>query len=120
MRKQFSNNIKRVMSDQERPSTPIACDLTVLDDRDVHERVATKVFEGYTAVRELEDGYALRYPGFEWAEDLLAFVAGERQCCPFFMFEIAVHPDDGPVWLRLRGSERVKSFLEQNVNLEEK
>lgn len=107
------------MSNQKGHSTAIACDLTVLDDRDAHERVATKVFEGYTAVRELKEGYALRYPGFEWAEDLLMFVAGERQCCPFFTFEIVVQPDDGPLWLRLRGSEEIKSFLENHVHLRE-
>lgn len=117
MRKYVSCTLRPFMSAQEKQSTPIACDLAVLDDREAHERVATRVFEGYTAVREMSDGYALRFPGFEWAEDLLTFVAGERQCCPFFTFELAVEPDDGPVWLRLRGGEEIKSYLEQNVNL---
>jgi hypothetical protein len=106
------------MAEERKQTNPIACDLTVLDDREAHERVARKIFEGYTDVRELSDGYALQFRGFDWAEDLLAFIAGERQCCPFLTFELAFPPDDGPVWLRLRGSEEIKLFLQQNANLQ--
>ena len=40
-----------------------------------------------------------------------AFVAAERRCCPFLTFEIAFEPHGGPVWLRLRGSPRIKQFV---------
>lgn len=54
--------------------------------------------------RRLPDGYALRFPGEElWASRLLAFVVGERACCPFFTFEVHFEPEHGPIWLHLRG-----------------
>lgn len=42
---------------------------------------------------------------------VLASIAAERQCCPLFTFEIVFEPNDGPLWLRLRGSAEVKSFI---------
>jgi len=36
----------------------------------------------------------------------------ERDCCPFFTFELAFAPDHGPVWLRLRGPEGAKAVVE--------
>ena len=60
----------------------------------------------------MEDGYAFRFPGAsQWAGRLLAFVEGERQCCPFFTFELAFEPNRGPIWLRVRGSEEIKGFI---------
>ncbi len=41
----------------------------------------------------------------------MEFITAERECCPFFRFELIVEPDDGPVWLRLRGSDEVKAFV---------
>jgi hypothetical protein len=42
---------------------------------------------------------------------MLAFIAVEKECCPFFTFELALEPNDGPVWLRLRGSAEIKAFV---------
>ncbi len=38
-------------------------------------------------------------------------IHAERQCCSFLTFELLFEPDHGPIWLRVRGSEEVKSFL---------
>jgi len=67
---------------------------------------------GLEEVRELPDGYALRFPGTdEWLRRLAEFVAAERRCCPFFAFTLQFEPDHGPIWLSLRGPEGVKEIV---------
>ena len=39
----------------------------------------------------------------------------ERKCCPFFRFDITVEPDEGPIWLEIGGSDRVKQFVADNI-----
>lgn len=89
---------------------PIACDMSALDDPEAHEEVGRRLLSNHTEIREIDDGYALKFPGFEWAKPILEFIVGERQCCPFYTFELVVQPDDGAVWLRFRGDEDVKAY----------
>ena len=42
---------------------------------------------------------------------LVEWVELERQCCPFFGFEVRWEGKNGPVWLRLTGPEGVKEFI---------
>jgi hypothetical protein len=61
---------------------------------------------------ELPDGYAFRFrPDTGILLGLAEFVRRERLCCPFFHFEIALEANEGPLWLRLTGSEAVKEFV---------
>ena len=63
-------------------------------------------------MEELPDGFGFRFPGADpWAAKALEFIEAEKQCCPFFTFELAFEPDDGPLWLRLRGSAAIKDFV---------
>lgn len=76
------------------------------------EGVIADFSRGLDQVVELSDGYALRFPGSAgWIAKLVEFVVHERDCCPFFAFELAIEANGGPVWLRLRGVG-VKQFLE--------
>jgi hypothetical protein len=90
----------------------IAC---LLSERDMAARgdlLAQELFPGVEAVEELPDGYAYRFPGDDtWTANVLSFVAAERRCCPFFTFELVFTPHGGPLWLRLRGSAAIKSFV---------
>ena len=64
-------------------------------------------------VNELEDGYAFGFSdGSITGAKLLEFIEAERECCPFFTFELIFEPENGPVWLRLRGSDEIKRFIE--------
>jgi hypothetical protein len=93
---------------------PIAC---ALADPDKAKRLAAleqEIFFAVLETRELADGYAFRFPSdTAWLVNLAAFIAEERMCCPFFTFELVVEPGHGPLWLRLRGREGVKRFIEQ-------
>jgi hypothetical protein len=92
---------------------PIAC---VLSDPELAQRMAALEADVFVAVREtreLEDGYAFRFPSDTgWLVQLATFIAEERRCCPFFTFELVCEPGEGPIWLHLRGREGVKAFIE--------
>ena len=62
--------------------------------------------------RELLDGYAFQMDTTKiYADQLVEWVELERQCCPFFGFEIHWDPKNGSVWLHLTGPEGVKDFI---------
>ena len=91
---------------------PIACALSG-KDLDGRRDEVQDLIAAADEVAELPDGYAFRFPAEDpWPARLLTFVQGERRCCPFFAFEIAFEPGLGPLWLRLRGAEGVKAFVE--------
>lgn len=99
-------------------SPPIACTLTDPDQRRRQEALQRKLRAGVLERAELEDGYALRFPGEAcWVEDLARLVVMERACCPFLRLELVAEPEEGPVWLRLRGPEGTKAFLARSFAL---
>jgi hypothetical protein len=106
------------VSDNE-PTTDdtIAC---LLSEREAAARgdfLARELFPGVQAIEELTDGYAYCFPGDDaWTTNVQDFVAAERRCCPFFTFEVVFTPHDGPLWLRLRGSDAIKAFVRNNLN----
>jgi hypothetical protein len=64
-----------------------------------------------TERRELSDGYSFRVEnGLLTTDQLVEWVNLERQCCPFFGFEILWEPENGPVWLK-SGPQGVKDFI---------
>ncbi len=95
---------------------PIACELT-------GEEMATRRQDGlgnlWSKIKEkqkLADGYAFRFPNTDSvAHELLAFTLVERQCCSFFQIELVFMPRRGSVWLRPRGGDGVKQFIEAEL-----
>jgi hypothetical protein len=62
--------------------------------------------------RELPDGYAFQMDTRQiGTAQLVAWVELERQCCPFFGFEVRWDRQNGAVWLHLTGPEGVKDFI---------
>lgn len=91
--------------------TPIACTLSGAELVDRGDEVKD-LFAAVEEVRELADGYAFRFPGSDtMAVSLLEFTLAERRCCPFFTFELVFEPNEGPIWVQLRGSAAVKEFV---------
>ena len=96
----------------------IACNLTAIekDERIIHKTNAEEVFTSVEKWIELSDGYAFRLPTkTKMIEKAGTFVARERQCCPFFTFNLEVTPNGGPVWLKLTGNQEVKEYIKQSV-----
>lgn len=105
---------KRAM--REIAEIPVACTLGVEDQAARRGEIA-RLFEG-RQVRELADGYAVRFSGDDdTAAELLRFVTGERACCPFFTFELAFETRQGPIWLSLRGPDGTKVVVAELLGL---
>ncbi|MEO7018698.1 MAG: hypothetical protein ABI234_00920 [Ktedonobacteraceae bacterium] len=103
------------MSEQNQQDIPIACSLTAQDLSTRHVEVE-EMMRGIEAIKELADGYMLKFPGSaDWASTLLQFVIQERACCPFFTFELHFEPQEGPTWLTLRGPEGTKGFVAEMI-----
>jgi len=75
-----------------------------------------KIDAAIIETRELHDGY-----GFQLGQEGVAitevaeWISYERHCCPFFHFELELQPDQGSLWLNLRGGANVKEFLRHDV-----
>lgn len=96
---------------EEDQAVPLACLLTG-DELKARGEVVQPLMASYQQLQELEDGYAFQFPGEPaWIQRVLSFVTEERQCCPFFSFELQFEPNLGPIWLRLRGSADIKALL---------
>ncbi len=94
--------------DQPGPS----CSLVGREFAERKESLTRDLFAHVERVEELPDGFAYRFPaGDPWPAKVLEVIASERQCCPFFTFEMVFEPHGGPLWLRLRGPEGVKAFV---------
>ena len=97
---------------QPSSAIPIACNLDSRGRARKGDEIAQLV-ESARRLEGLDDGVAFELAGDEVsAARVLEFVRAERLCCPFFTFELAFEPDQGPVRLRLRGSAKAKTFIE--------
>jgi hypothetical protein len=103
------------MSTHDFQDIPIACSLSAQQlstRKDENEGLLHEIEE----VRELEDGYALKFTGrAEQVQGLLQFITQERSCCPFFRFELRFEPQNGPVWLSLSGPDGTKGFIQEVI-----
>ena len=91
---------------------PIACNLTDSDFQERRVGVLTTVKGGVVETRELEDGYAYRFPSdASWLATLANLITVERECCPFLRFNLRLEPAEGPIWLELTGPPGTKDFL---------
>lgn len=91
---------------------PLACSLTA-SEHTVRSTEIDDLLVGVSGVRELDDGYALCFPGQDpWPHKVFRFIEGERSCCPFFTFELTLLPQCGPLWLHIRGPQGVKDIIQ--------
>lgn len=69
-------------------------------------------------VREMPDGYAFRYRmGSEMFLNAAEFITYERQCCPFFDFDLSLEREGGDMWFKLSGRKGIKSFIREEFSL---
>jgi hypothetical protein len=96
------------------PSTlvPNGCSLSAVV---LSERITEigDLFSLREEVRELENGYAFRFPGeeTELATRLATWIIAERQCCSFLEFGLSFAAEQGPIWLTVNGSQEAKAFV---------
>jgi len=103
----------------ERCDSPLACDRLALspEARARHfDELGPQLLAARTAVRELPNGYAFRFPADAKTIRLVAeWAAGERLCCPFLDIDIRLEPDGGPLWVTLTGREGTKDVIRANA-----
>lgn len=98
--------------DQLDQTLPIACQPTAVPEaqRERWMDLGKLTYAAVEAVRELEDGYALRLPS-DRILLLAEYVSLDRLCCAALRWEIIVTQAGGPLWLKLRGPGGAKAFL---------
>jgi hypothetical protein len=109
----LSNN---VTAQQQATTAPrgFACNINgIPSEKRAHYRhLVEALLHAITERRELSDGYSFRIDNEHLTTNqLVEWVNLERQCCPFFGFEILWEPENGPVWLQLTGPQGVKDFI---------
>lgn len=92
--------------------SPISCTLTDPEQANRQRELQEEFCRGVQTAVRLDDGIALRLPGSrEWLERAAQLIAFERECCPFLLLELKAEPEQGPIWLHLRGPEGTVEFL---------
>jgi len=95
---------------------PIACQLDALSasDRARHDKLMVALSEDVREVKELPNGYAFRLPtDSKRLAEVGEWISLERQCCPFFNFDLQWSAVDAAPWLHITGTREVKAFLAQ-------
>jgi len=96
----------------EASELPIACNLTDSDFQERRAGLLKTVAGGVVETKDLEDGYAYRFPSdVGWLTTLATLITVERECCPFLRFNLRLEPAEGPIWLELTGPPGTKDFL---------
>lgn len=75
-----------------------------------HQELSKTLLGAVLEKVELKDGYGLRLAA-EHFMNAAEWVSLERRCCPFFTFVLEQGRDQGPLWLRMTGSEGIKPFI---------
>ena len=102
------------MKEEVTRESPFACNIAGLstEQRKRYTVLVKKLQSSQQEIRELADGYAIKFPIEESTiQELAEFITYERLCCPFFDLEIVLEREGGPAWLRLRGRDGVKEFI---------
>ena len=96
------------------PASGLTCNINGIlpQERTRYERLFEALRGAVKESLELSDGYAFQLDTTQISiGQLVEWVELERQCCPFFWFEVRWEGKNGPVWLRLTGPEGIKEFI---------
>ncbi len=76
------------------------------------EMLVTGLFKYVAEIQEIEDGYAFKFRRSELLIRRIAdYILFEGQHSPQLMFVLVSEPNDGAVWLQVRGSESEKEHI---------
>jgi hypothetical protein len=119
MKQKGTTTVSTAVTTVSEPEIPLACDLSAIaaDDRADHIASAGHLLSDIAQERqETPEGYSFRFTAADYAQ-IVAFVANERLCCPFFHFVLEVTPGQGPIWLHIKGGNAATDFLRAELNL---
>lgn len=97
---------------------PIACDLSVLSDRqrDRLEELGS-VLSRVDHIEELDDGYALAFvdASIGLILELAEFVALDGLCCAYMRHAVVCDAGPGLTWLELTGAPEAKQAIAADI-----
>ena len=80
-------------------------------ERERYNQLTAKLVNARLETKELPDGYAFQLNSEVTLAEVAEWISAERKCCPFFGFEVDLHRDNGPLWLKLKGTDGIKVFI---------
>ena len=99
-------------------STPLSCKLTSEEHQERKATVLASLRKQVLERKELDNGFAYRFAGSDGTvAELSRFIETERECCPFFVFDLDVAEDKSTAWLSLTGPEGVKEVIKTELAL---
>jgi len=102
----------------EKTKTGLSCKLTDEEFREHKEKIRAGLKEGLRDKQEIADGFVYAFHGSDATiEQLVNFIRIERQCCPFFRFELTIRDEKTDILLKITGPEGVKEFLLNELKL---
>jgi hypothetical protein len=103
----------------ENNSIPLACTLSA-DQLPQRQQVIQALFQRLIETRELDQGFEFIFPGEEqMISELADFIRFERNCCRFLSFELRFEPEQGPLHLRILGTQEAKPIIREIFRLEQ-
>jgi hypothetical protein len=96
------------------------CNMGILtsSDRERYDQLRRKLEAARIEIQELPDGYSFRLRGeLISVTEVAEWVSYESSCCPFFEFEILQERNNGPLWLKLKGQDGIKPFIQAEFGI---
>jgi len=105
---------------QTREISPFHCNLSALDveQRKRHSTLSKELIRKHLEIKELPDGYGMRFPNNPLLfKEMSEWATLEQLCCPFLTLTLELQRDQGPIWLRLTGRDGIKDFLRAEIGI---
>jgi hypothetical protein len=109
------------MSNQQTKNvSSFSCNLSALDQeqRKRYDILTKELIAKHLEIKELPDGYGIRFPNNRsFFASLSEWAPLEQLCCPFLTLTLELQRDQGPVWLKASGEDGVKDFLRAELGI---
>jgi hypothetical protein len=109
------------MSNQQtRNVSSFYCNMSALDQeqRKRHDILTKELLVKHLEIKELPDGYGMRFPNNRSLFTALSeWATLEQLCCPFLTLTLESQRDQGPIWLKASGEDGVKDLLRAELGI---
>src|ERR1041385_8064265 len=106
------DNSSKGCADGCEQKTNLSCKLTSPELQKRKTTVIDSLQKQILGKKELDNGFSFRFPGNDVTIDRLnEFIKTERQCCPFFNFDLKITGDTNSVWMDVTGRDGTKEFI---------
>jgi len=95
----------------------LVCKMVGAEKAEKKELLKTEIFSQVTKVEEVNNGYILN---FEDKDDILLkltdYLMIEKECCPFFIFDLNIKPNSNGISLKISGQDGAKEMLKPLID----